>query len=227
MLRGVFCHGLSHFSLTWSEALLCSDFRKTLNAASQPCWAFALLQLYIAFISFNIDTSLPKTPIRYFQLRHMVTFLTELPDIKAAFPSHPTQFVGWHRMTCQIIHFTRPATLKNSSLLTHISQWQYKVGFTTWTTPCGLPLLTVYKPYDLFSYDTRAATGWNSCTGHYKREHSIIYISCNFDTRLMEEKDQDFDSCMQAPLIFNVRISYTFHRCNCNYKAVVSQWYLQ
>lgn len=155
-------------------------------------------------------------------------WITELPDIKAAFPSsHPTQFVGWHRMTCQIIHFTRPATLKNSSLLTHISQWQYKVGFTTWTTPCGLPLLTVYKPYDLFSYDTRAATGWNSCTGHYKREHSIIYISCNFDTRLMEEKDQDFDSCMQAPLIFNVRISYTFHRCNCNYKAVVSQWYLQ
>lgn len=74
VLRGVFCHGLSHLSLTWSEALLCSDFRKTLNAASQPCWAFALLRLYIAFISFNIDTSLPKTPIRYFQLRHMVMF---------------------------------------------------------------------------------------------------------------------------------------------------------
>lgn len=84
-----------------------------------------------------------------------------------------THAVGWHCVTSQKIlqDFTRPTTLKNSSLLTHISQWQYKVGFTTWTTPHGLSLLTVYKPYDLISYDTRAATSWNSCTGYYKREH--------------------------------------------------------
>ena len=72
-------------------------------------------------------------------------------------------------MTKFTYHRPTQTALKSSSLLTHISQWQYKVGFTTRITLSWPSTANSYKPYDLLSYGVTTATSWKNCTGTVQR----------------------------------------------------------
>ena len=72
-------------------------------------------------------------------------------------------------MTKFTYHRPTQTALKSSSLLTHISQWQYKVGFTTRITLSWPSTANSYKPYDLLSYGVTSATSWKNCTGTVQR----------------------------------------------------------